>query len=287
MPTKGIDCATPLTAKTAAAIAAAGYKFAARYLVPPAYAWKRLTRAEADAIAAAGMQIVSVFETTANRPSGGAANGKADGAAALKEAQLIGQPPGSAIYFACDWDAQQADFDAIEAYLRAAAAQLAGYEVGVYGSYAVVEEMARRGACRHFWQTYAWSRGKKSAKANIWQYKNGVSLAGHPVDLNESYGGEGWWNTKGDEPMTQAERDALDALLRRVTKLEEDNAALKKLYEASERQRSMKCPDWARPAIEAAQKRKGPDGNPLVIDADGGSYDFYRFVSVLYRAGLI
>lgn len=90
-----------------------------------------------------------------------------------------------------------------------------------------------------------------------------------------------------DQPMNQAERDALDALLRRVTKLEEDNAALKKLCEASERQRSMPCPAWARPAIDAARRTIGPDGNPVVIDADGGSYDFYRFVSVLHRAGLI
>jgi hypothetical protein len=66
----------------------------------------------------------------------------------------------------------------------------------VYGSCAVVDEMARRGAAKHFWQTYAWSRGQRSAKANIWQYKNDQIVAGHPVDLNESYGGEGWWNTK-------------------------------------------------------------------------------------------
>jgi len=92
---------------------------------------------------------------------------------------------------------------------------------------------------------------------------------------------------KEDQPMTQAERDAMDALLRRVTKLEEDNAALMKLYEASEKMRSMPCPDWARPAIEAAKRTRGPDGNPLVIDADGGSYDFYRFLSVLHRAGVI
>jgi len=59
--------------------------------------------------------------------------------------------------------------------------------------------MARRGAAQHFWQTYAWSGGKRSAKANIYQYKNGQTIAGHPVDLNESYGGEGWWNLKPAE----------------------------------------------------------------------------------------
>ncbi|MGN7470516.1 DUF1906 domain-containing protein [Brevibacillus sp. SAFN-007a] len=194
--TKGIDCAAPLTADKAKAIAAAGYKFAVRYLVPERLAWKRLTRAEAEVITAAGMRVVSVFETTANRPAGGAVAGLEDGAEAYKEAQLIGQPIGSAIYFAVDFDATAKDYPAIEAYLRAAATKIPGYEMGVYAEYDVIEEMAKRGAAKHFWQTYAWSAGKKSARANIYQYKNGQTLAGHSVDLNESYGGEGWWDTR-------------------------------------------------------------------------------------------
>lgn len=191
---KGIDCAQPLTLEKAKALADLGYKFVCRYLVPERYAWKRLTRAEAEAITAAGLQIVSVFETTANRPAGGGPAGFLDGTEALREAVSIGQPVGTAIYFAVDFDASAKDYDAIEAYLRAAAGAIPGYRVGVYGEYDVIEEMARRGAAKHFWQTYAWSGGKKSAKANIYQYKNGQTVAGHPVDLNESYGNEGWWN---------------------------------------------------------------------------------------------
>lgn len=197
---EGIDCSAPLTAKTAALLAREGRRFAARYLVPVRYAWKRLTLEEARAITAAGMQIVSVFETTANRPAGGAAAGQADGAAAYKEAKKLGQPEGTAIYFAVDYDAGPAHHDEIEQYLRAAATQIPGYHTGVYGSYTVIEEMAKRSACRHFWQTYAWSRGKKSAKANIYQYRNDVRVAGIAVDLNESYGNEGWWNTDGPSP---------------------------------------------------------------------------------------
>ncbi|MBO9597916.1 MAG: DUF1906 domain-containing protein [Cohnella sp.] len=200
MAIKGIDCAQPIPAATAKAIAAQGYRFAARYLVPAGYAWKRLTRKEAEGITAAGMTIVSVFETTANRPAGGADSGRADGQAALKEASAIGQPEGTAIYFAVDYDAQPKDYDEIEAYLRAATKELGQYRTGIYGSYAVIEEMRRRGAAQHFWQTYAWSRGQKSAYANVWQHKNGVTVAGHPVDLNESYGNEGWWDTESVKP---------------------------------------------------------------------------------------
>ncbi|WP_276358449.1 DUF1906 domain-containing protein [Cohnella caldifontis] len=202
---KGIDCSTPLTAATARALAVAGFTFAARYLVPASYAWKRLTSEEAQAISEAGMKVVSVYETTANRPAGGASSGQADGAAAFREARTVGQPPGSAIYFAVDYDAGPEDYDEIEAYLRGAASQLPDFEVGVYGSYAVVEEMAKRGACRHFWQTYAWSRGKRSERANLYQYQNNVRQAGVAVDLNESFGGEGWWSLKADSTLEQEE----------------------------------------------------------------------------------
>lgn len=122
--TKGIDCAVPLTAEKAKEMAAAGMRFVCRYLVPVSMAWKRLTRAEAEAITAAGMKIVSVFQRGANDAAGGAPNGTRDGKAAYQEAKAIGQPAGTAIYFAVDFDAQPKDYDAIEAYLRAAAKEL-------------------------------------------------------------------------------------------------------------------------------------------------------------------
>ncbi len=206
---KGIDCATPITETVAEALAAAGVKFVCRYLVPdtPAYKWKRLTRQEAEIITNAGMMVVSIFETTANRPAGGANAGKTDGLLVLQEASAIGQPKGTAIYFAVDYDAQQEDYSAIEEYLRSTGNVLVDYAVGVYGSYAVVEEMARRKAAIHFWQTYAWSGGKKSSNANIYQYKNDQPLAGIQVDLNDSSGNEGWWSTKDEETDTAIFKD--------------------------------------------------------------------------------
>lgn len=191
----GIDCAVPLTAAKAKAIATEGAKFAVRYLVPPAYAWKRLVKSEAEEIQAAGLRLASVFQLGADRPKGGAANGKADGKAALAEAKVIGQPTGSAIFMPADYPAESDDYDKIEAYLRTAQAELPGYHVGVYGHYGVIEEMARRGACRYFWQTYAWSSGRKSSRAHLWQYKNNVTLAGHTVDYNECYDDSIFWGS--------------------------------------------------------------------------------------------
>ena len=80
--TKGFDCSTPLTAQKAAAFVGQGYVFVARYLVPSGA--KALTKSEADAISAAGLQVVSVFETTANRALGGRSAGLADGATLFK-----------------------------------------------------------------------------------------------------------------------------------------------------------------------------------------------------------
>jgi len=195
----GIDCATPLTGATAKSVAAEGAKFAVRYLVPAGYAWKRLTRSEVDVIHGAGLMIASVYQKTTDRVTGGKGAGQVDGREALAEAKLVSQPTGSVIFFAVDYDAQPKDYDAIEAYLRAAQAEIPGYHVGVYGHYGVIEEMAKRGACKYFWQTYAWSGGKKSDKANLYQYKNDTKLGGASVDLNDAYTEEIFWSGKKEE----------------------------------------------------------------------------------------
>ena len=87
----GIDTATRLTAETARAIKAVGYEFVGRYLVPTTM-WKALTKAEAEAVTAAGLRILTVWELTADRVKGGADAGAADGAKALKCAHEIGMP---------------------------------------------------------------------------------------------------------------------------------------------------------------------------------------------------
>lgn len=155
--TKGFDCSTPLTAQTAAAFVKDGYSFVARYLVPSGY--KALTKSEADRISQAGLEIVSVFETTANRALGGRSAGLADGATAVQVAHQLGQPAGSCIYFAVDFDATSAQMATIVAYIKRQVKRL-GYTTGVYGSYAVMEAVKKAGACSRFWQTYAWSGGK-------------------------------------------------------------------------------------------------------------------------------
>lgn len=196
----GIDTPCRISPATAAKITD---DFVCLYLVPEhvsylkkSMAWKRMTKSDAAALTAAGKWILSVFESTAQRAREGKEAGKYDGRMALQEAKLVGQPPGSVIYFAVDYDAPGSDVDAIYEYLIGTQSEIPGYTIGVYGSYAVAEAMAKRGI-KHHWQTYAWSHGKLSQYANVYQYRNGTNLFGLSTDSNYSYGGEGFWNLNG------------------------------------------------------------------------------------------
>lgn len=190
---KGFDCATPLTIALAQQFAAQGYGFVGRYLAQPG-ADKRLTAEEVKVISVAGLYIVSLFERYAKRACEGATPGTEDGAMALEQAKEVGQPVGSTIYFAVDYDAGLDDYDAIEAYLRAADQQIPGYELGVYGSYIVVEAMRLRGVTTKLMQTSAWSRGQRSEYASLYQYQNDIVVNRIGVDLDESNGDAGGWN---------------------------------------------------------------------------------------------
>ena len=247
---KGIDCASKLTAPAAAAIRAEGYAFAGRYLVPSG--WKALTKSEAEAITGAGLRLLTVWETTADRVKGGAAAGAADGASALKCAHDIGMPAGGIIYFAVDYNAQAGEMATIEAYLRAARANTGEYEIGVYGSYSVVEEMAKRGACKAFWQCVAWSGGKKSAYLNVYQGWFGQKAAGVSVDINEcpDMDRAGIWN------------------------YEEDNMTYYKTLND--------VPDWYRVAVKKAMDKGALNGTGDGINV---SEDLCRTLTILDRLG--
>jgi hypothetical protein len=181
---KGIDCASKLTESKAQKLKAAGYDFAGRYLVPDkgALEWKALKEDEAKRVTAAGLRLLTVYETTADRAKGGAMNGAYDGRQAYLCAIKINMPHDGVIYFAVDFDMN--DFDTLEAYLRAARTQTGPYEIGVYGSYKIIEEMHKRNACKCYWQCVAWSYGKVSSHNDVYQHTAQVSLAGVGVDLN-------------------------------------------------------------------------------------------------------
>ena len=181
----GVDCATRLTEKTAKGIADAGYEFVGRYLVPLRgnLRWKALTRAEARIISDAGLQILTVYETTADRAKGGKVYGTIDGASARECADAIGLPKDAVIYFAVDY--QTKEYDVVEQYLRGVKQFLGPYKMGVYGSYYVVEAMRSRGVTNYLWQCVAWSYRMVSPHYSVYQHTAGASVAGVAVDIND------------------------------------------------------------------------------------------------------
>lgn len=217
---KGIDSASPVSAAAAKKLAELGYSFCGRYLAPAG--WKVVTADEAARIHDAGLAILLVWETTADRAKSGAEGGAQDGAQAASKAAALGVPAGTVIYYAVDYDAGHSDYDAIEAYLRAASSASAPYAVGVYGSYRVIEEMHRRGACAAFWQCCAWSYGRLSEYADAYQAEwSGTEAAkalaaqvGFAVDLDEAESLDTFWRPEPiahwyDEAMAWAKAEGL------------------------------------------------------------------------------
>ena len=155
---KGLDTTVELT-RHAAALQEQGYDFALRYYSHNAA--KNLSLGEARALAQAGLRIGVVWETTGTRAGFFTrTQGLADGAAAFQMARnVIGQPFGSAIYFAVDFDPTQADLDGaisnyftgVHAALYVAAEGQPSYRVGVYGSGLCCGTLVDRGQASLSW----------------------------------------------------------------------------------------------------------------------------------------
>lgn len=124
---------------------AAGATFVCRYL-------KNLMLMESVALSMAGLKIVSVFETKAERALAGASAGTEDGARALSQAVLLGQPTGSAIYATADFGENAPDDQTVLAYFVAFKAALIGqYKLGVYGEGAVCKLVLDAGVADYTW----------------------------------------------------------------------------------------------------------------------------------------
>lgn len=145
---------------------------------------KDIDHAEAASLSKAGFNIALVWEWTAGASRQGFDKGHADAKAALANAKQVGMPSGRPIYFAVDYDANtSAQLASVKSYFNGVLSVLPKSQVGVYGSYKVVN--ALKGQIGWFWQTYAWSAGKWSDHNNMEQYKNEVHTGwGAGVDLD-------------------------------------------------------------------------------------------------------
>ena len=102
----------------------------------------------------------------------GAANGTRDGRRALQLATDLGQPTGSAIYFAVDSDfVKPLELAGIRDYFQAAAAAIGeGYRIGVYGSGKVGGMLLDRGLAPLVWLSgsMGWSGTREMLATDRW-----------------------------------------------------------------------------------------------------------------------
>lgn len=166
-----------------AAIAAAGYTFACRYLSHDAT--KNLTLSEAQALATHSIWIVSNWEYGAQDMLRGYAGGVADAQLALQQATAAGMPPGRPVYFSADWDVTPAQEATLLAYLSGADSVLGWSDVGEYGGYYPLKTALDSGATRWAWQSPAWSGGQWDGRATIRQTGT-ATIGGVQVDVNQA-----------------------------------------------------------------------------------------------------
>lgn len=215
MKIKGIDTIETITPDAAKTLIAEEYSFVGRYVVPETGLLKQkaLTAVEAKTIHDAGLSILCIYETSAERAKKGASAGKADGESAKKRAQELGIPKGTVIYFAVDYNAPKSDYDAIKAYFKAAKDAAAPYLTGVYGSQNVCSALAFEGLAGYY-QCYAWSNGVSSIAdvfQSEWQQgETALSMQkklGFAVDIDLAYNlGTMWRKTKPQSPVEWMEQ---------------------------------------------------------------------------------
>jgi hypothetical protein len=156
---------------------------------------KRITPAEAQAIAAAGLKLFVVFEDNGDPPLGGNA-GTTDAQFAVEQAMAIGQPPASAIYFAMEHlpnGYTHNDLPGVKAYFAQIRSVFQGrYQIGVYSDGVVCDALLSSGLCDYAWLSASmsfegskafylsgrWSLAQQVPVDQVW---NGIS-----VDTNEA-----------------------------------------------------------------------------------------------------
>jgi len=176
----------------AAGIVAAGMKFVGRYY--SRFASKAMTRGEALALSQAGLQLVAVYQDAADDIQYfSAVEGQQCAARALSQAAAVGQPAGSAIYFAADFDPTPAQvngpmMDHYRAVARTFSAAPTQYAVGIYGSGLACRTLRDAGLAAFTWLSgssgYRESESFRTA-ANLVQIAPSRTICGGRLSIDD------------------------------------------------------------------------------------------------------
>lgn len=193
----------------AAAVRDAGYRFVVRYLSPggPNLPGKQLLPDEAQDYRAHGVEIVSNFESYADRMKEGRPAGVQDATAALEHVLACGGRRDRPIYFSADWDATEWEQADIDDYLRGAGEVIGVENVGIYGGYWPVKRALDAGTARWAWQAQAWSGGNVDPRIHLLQRNSDgyAGVGGVECDVNEAHAADyGQWSIE-EAPMGTTE----------------------------------------------------------------------------------
>lgn len=182
-------------------MAAAGIKVVMRYLYGPG---KGIDRAELRALHDAGIGVGLNYEASAGNHLLGAAQGRVDGERARAFAAALGAPAGLPIYYSCDAEVRQEQMPTVLRYLHAADSE--EHPARCYAQASVCDSFKRPA-----WQTVAWSYGRMSQHAVLYQYAINQDFHGSAVDYNRIIdidNLEPWWPEGSEHGMPTAKEIA-------------------------------------------------------------------------------
>jgi hypothetical protein len=209
------DC-TPILANAKAS----GVSWVGRYL--SFNSSKNLSRPEAEAIRAAGIDIVSIWEARGDLfRTFTKENATREGNEALALAEEVGQPRHTAIYFAVDFDATQQQIEAgvIPYFLEINARLYGQYKVGAYGSGLVLSRLDAEGLIEFDWLAGAmgWQGSQAYKNAHMQEIAQGRDSDpwgfGFPIDTDEAADGTDFGSWYGGVAPPVSVLDVIEQIL--------------------------------------------------------------------------
>jgi Domain of unknown function (DUF1906) len=178
----------------------AGKSFVVRYLTGGAP--KALSHAEAHALRAAGLHVVSNYEeTTTDLTTGGFAHGVALARRADAAHRASGGPSKAPIYFSADSSPEgwsPAEWHSFHQNLRGIAFVIGPERVGLYGGTLALKTARSHRLARWYWQSLAWRDGEWLSWGHLQQHHIEAPIGGGTVDKNRALAGNyGQWGAAG------------------------------------------------------------------------------------------
>ena len=176
-----------------------GYRCIIRYYTKKTTSWKLLKSPEAEAISEAGLELAVVYQDRNNQPSdfSGQKGLQAGNAAFHYARDVIGQPFGSTIYFAVDYDASSSDitnhvklyFEGVREAFTSQAGGHPGYRIGIYGSGLTCQSLLDARLVEHTWlsQSRGWRGTPEFDASGLWNLKQlpATTICGIGIDPDE------------------------------------------------------------------------------------------------------